>query len=126
MTVLVTGAMGHVGYEIVKQAAAAGLSVPPVMQGQDLSRLYLAAQPPTWRDEFFYEHPTVLGKDRIPTSQAVVSRAWKYVEWPEFGYRQLFNLKDDPGELRNLADDRHEGEVNRMRERLQRWRTRVR
>lgn len=107
--------------------AAAGLSVPPVMQGQDLSRLYLTAQPPNWRDEFFYEHPTVLGKDRIPTSQAVVSRAWKYVEWPEFGYRQLFNLKDDPGELRNLADDRpHEGELNRMRERLHRWRTRVR
>ena len=107
--------------------AAAGLSIPAVMQGQDLSRLYLSAPPANWRDEFFYEHPTVLGKDRIPTSQAVVSRAWKYVEWPEFGYRQLFNLTKDPGELRNLASDKlHEGKLNIMSERLQRWRERAR
>ncbi len=107
--------------------AAAGLPVPPVMQGHDLSPLYLSTPPASWRYEFFYEHPTVLGRDRIPTSQAVVSRAWKYVEWPEFGYRQLFNLKKDPGELRNLArDNRHETELSMMRKRLQRWRERAR
>jgi arylsulfatase A-like enzyme len=107
--------------------AAAGLPVPAVMQGQDLGPLYLRAQPPAWRDEFFYEHPTVLGKDRIPSSQAVVSRVWKYVEWPEHDYRQLFNLEDDPGELRNLVDDKaHEGERKRQREQLQRWRARAR
>ncbi len=107
--------------------AAAGLPVPAVMQGQDLSPLYLRAQPPAWRDEFFYEHPTILGKDRIPSSQAVVRRDWKYVEWPEHDYRQLFGLEADPGELRNLADDRaHRGQAQQMRERLAGWRARAR
>ena len=56
--------------------AAAGLAVPAVMQGRDLSPLYLQTRPPAWRDEFFYEHPTVLGKDRIPSSRAVIRKDW--------------------------------------------------
>jgi arylsulfatase len=107
--------------------SAAGVPVPPVMQGQDLSPLYLHRRPPQWRDEFFYEHPTVTSKDRIPSSQAVVRRDWKYIEWPEFDYRQLFNLKKDPGELRNLAADAaHAAERSRMRDALSAWRQRVR
>ena len=68
------------------------------MQGQDLQLgLTCPRRRATWRDEFFYEHPTVLGKDRIPSSYRLSrGRAGKYVEWPEFGYRQLFNLKKGP------------------------------
>jgi arylsulfatase len=107
--------------------SAAGVPVPSVMQGQDLSPLYLQRRPPAWRDEFFYEHPTITSKDRIPSSQAVVRRDWKYVEWPEFDYQQLFNLKADPGELRNLAPDAaHAAERSRMQDALTAWRTRVR
>ena len=68
--------------------AAAGLSLPDVMQGQSLSPLYLADEPPAWRDEFFYEHPTITSRDRIPASQGVIRRDWKYVYWPEFEYEQ--------------------------------------
>jgi arylsulfatase A-like enzyme len=107
--------------------AAAGLAVPAVMQGRDLSPLYLSARPPDWRDEFFYEHPTVTSRNRIPTSEAVVGRDWKYVEWPEFGFRQLFDLHSDPGELRNLAGQpTHAGQEQRMRQRLEEWRRRAR
>jgi arylsulfatase len=107
--------------------AAAGLPVPAVMQGRDLSPLYLEGRRPAWRDEFFYEHPTVLGKDRIPSSQAVVRKDWKYVEWPEFEYRQLFDLNKDPGELRNLAGDAgYSSQQERMRQQLETWRQRVR
>src|SRR5688572_637372 len=107
--------------------SAAGVPVPSVMQGQDLSALYLHRRPPAWRAEFFYEHPTITSRDRIPSSQAVVRRDWKYVEWPEFDYQQLFNLKDDPGELRNLAaDSAHAGERSRMQDALTAWRARVR
>lgn len=107
--------------------AAAGLPVPRVMQGQDLSPLYLRGRAPAWRDEFFYEHPTVLGKDRIPSSQAVIRRDWKYVEWPEFNYQQLFDLEHDPGEMRNLAGlPAHGSQQARMRRRLEAWRQRVR
>jgi arylsulfatase len=95
--------------------SAAGVPVPPGMQGDDLSPLYLRSRPPAWRDEFFYEHPTITSRDRIPSSHAVVRRDWKYVEWPEFDYRQLFNLKDDPGELRNLAADSAHAPAQRFR-----------
>lgn len=85
--------------------AAAGQPVPGRMQGGDLAPLYLRTPAPVWRDEFFYEHPVVLGRDRIPASEALVRRDRKYVEWPDFAYRQWFDLAADPGELRNLADD---------------------
>ena len=100
--------------------AAAGLPVPAAMQGQDLSPVYLESRPPKWRDEFFYEHPTVLGRSRIPSSRAVIGKEWKYVEWPEFDYRQLFDLEKDPGELQNLAGGRaHERQEKRMRNQLE-------
>ena len=106
--------------------AAAGLPIPRDMQGQDLAPLYLEARAPAWRDEYFYEHPTVLGKDRIPSSQAVIRRDWKYIEWPEFDHRQLFDLTSDPGEVRNLAGQpANAGREAKMRARLDEWRQRV-
>jgi len=107
--------------------AAAGLPMPGVMQGQDLAPLYLQARAPAWRDEFFYEHPTVLAKARIPSSQAVIRRDWKYIEWSEYDHQQLFDLQNDPGEVRNLAGQpAHAGREATMRARLDEWRQRVR
>jgi arylsulfatase A-like enzyme len=107
--------------------AAAGLPVPTGMQGRSLSPLYLTNQPPGWRDEFFYEHPTISSRDRIPASQGVIRRDWKYVYWPEFDYEQLFNLNDDETERRNLAaDPAHAGRRDRMRQKLEEWRLRAR
>ena len=107
--------------------SAAGLAAPPRMQGRDLGELYLAPRPLAWRDEFFYEHPTVDGRDRIPASHAVVRSDWKYVEYPEFEFSQLFDLKADAGEARNLADS-PENATRRaaMRQKLQEWRQLVR
>jgi arylsulfatase len=107
--------------------AAVGLPVPGVMQGQDLGALYLLDQPPAWRDEFFYEHPTITSQDRIPSSQGVIRRDWKYVYWPEFEYEQLFNLNEDADEFRNLAlEPAHARERAAARQELNAWRARAR
>lgn len=107
--------------------AAAGIGVPGAMQGRDLSPLYLGARTPDWRDEFLYEHPTVTSKHRIPASRGVVRRDWKYIEWPEFGVQQLFDLRRDPGEIHNLAGEpAHAGQERRMRQRLEELRRRAR
>lgn len=107
--------------------AAAGRPIPAAVQGQDVSPLYLSATPPAWRDEFFYEHPTITSRDRIPSSRGVIRRDWKYVFWPEFDHEQLFNLNDDPEEVRNLAaDPAFRGELVKMRAGLDLWQTRVR
>jgi hypothetical protein len=97
------------------------------MQGRDLSPLYLRTPAPAWRDEFFYEHPTITSKDRIPSSQGVIGRDWKYIEWPEFDYQQLFDLRGDQGEVRNLAGHAaFAGQQKKMRQQLDAWRVRVR
>ena len=54
--------------------SAAGARVPDVIQGLDLSPLYVGDKRAAWRDEFFYEHPTITSRDRIPSSRAVVRR----------------------------------------------------
>jgi arylsulfatase len=84
---------------------AAGLPVPPGMQGKDFAPLYLASPPPKWRTEFFYEHPVVTNRERIPSSEAVVRKDVKYIDWPDWGYEELFDLTKDPFEEHNLVAD---------------------
>jgi arylsulfatase A-like enzyme len=103
--------------------AAAGLPAPAGMQGVDFSRLYLsepAVRATTaWRDDFYYEHPTIQSKDFIPSSEAVVSRSAKYIRWPEFGLEQYFDLVRDPREERDRAADTNEARaVEHLRTRL--------
>ena len=83
--------------------AAAGQAAPATMQGRDFAPLYLAENPPTWRHDFFYEHPVIRDADFIPASQALVTRDWKYLLWPDSGTEELFDLRRDPGELDNRA-----------------------
>jgi arylsulfatase A-like enzyme len=85
--------------------AAAGIAAPQGMQGRDFSPLYLAAQKPAWRTEFFYEHAIIRNKDFIPASQALVRKDWKYMLWPDFETEQLFHLSADPLEENDLARD---------------------
>jgi arylsulfatase len=107
--------------------AAVGVPAPDAMQGRDLAPLYTADNAPVWRDEFFYEHPTITSRDRIPASQGVIRRDWKYVHWPEFDYEQLFNLNEDAQEVRNLArEPAHAGQLAKMRQKLEEWRARAR
>jgi arylsulfatase len=83
----------------------AGLPVPAGVQGRDIAPLYLAARKPAWRDEFFYEHAVIRSVDFIPASEALVRADEKYVYWPDFDYEELFDLRVDPTEDRNLAKD---------------------
>lgn len=99
--------------------AACGLPIPDPMQGADLAPLYLDANPPAWRDEFLYEHPTITRRERIPSSVGLVRRDLKYIRWPEWDYEQLFDLRQDPDELTNLADDPERAALlGKMRQRL--------
>lgn len=85
--------------------AAAGIAAPARMQGQDIAPLYIAANPPVWRTEFFGEHATVQGTNFIPASESLVRKDWKYFHWPDFNREQLFDLLNDPHEEHDLVDD---------------------
>lgn len=99
--------------------AAAGIATPQTMQGRDLAPLYLAAEKPEWRTEFFYEHAIIKNKDFIPASEALVRKDWKYFHWPDFGLEQLFHIDADPGEENDLArDPAHSARLTEMRARF--------
>lgn len=98
---------------------AAGISVPATMQGEDLAPLYLEGTPANWREDFFYEHPTLRSIDFIPSSEALVQKDWKYMFWPDFDREQLFDLVNDPREENDLIDDQaHTSRLEQMRARF--------
>jgi arylsulfatase A-like enzyme len=85
--------------------AASKIPIPPRMQGHDFASLYLAPSAPSWRTEFFYEHPTIRNISFIPSSQALVRKDVKYIYWPDFKQEELFDLQTDQSETKNLAND---------------------
>lgn len=99
--------------------AAVGLKAPATMQGRDLAPLYLAASKPEWRTEFFYEHAIIGNTNKIPASQALVRKDWKYFLWPDFKTEQLFDLRADPREEHDLiADPAQAARLTEMRRRF--------
>lgn len=98
---------------------AAGIEAPATMQGRDLSPLYLAQDPPKWREAFFYEHATIRNIDFIPSSAALVRKDFKYFYWPDFQREQLFDMTADPMEEHDLAADPAQAErLAEMRDRF--------
>jgi arylsulfatase A-like enzyme len=81
----------------------AGLKPPDAMQGQNLLPLIRGEQG-DWREEFFYEHH--YRHRRIPPTEAVRTDRWKYIRYVETQplYEELYDLKADPAETRNLAN----------------------
>jgi arylsulfatase A-like enzyme len=76
--------------ELVRGKSPAGLdgkSLAPVMQGKQAAV----------RDTIFLAYRDV--------QRAVRKEDWKLIRYPKVNYNQLFNLKDDPDELKNLAAD---------------------
>ena len=89
------------------------------MQGRDLSPLYLAEKKPAWRTEFFYEHAIIGSTNKIPASEALVRKDVKYFYWPDFKTEQLFDLRADPHEERDLiADPAQQERLAEMRARF--------
>ena len=58
-------------------------------------------------EEFFYEHATIRNTDFIPSSETLVQEDVKYIYWPDFRHEELYDLRGDSLEERNLAQTRN-------------------
>jgi arylsulfatase A-like enzyme len=97
----------------------AGVPVPAYMQGKSWVSLF-AAQPPSWRDAFmyeFYEYPAV---HCVRKHRGVRTDRWKLIHyWEQPQEWELYDLRNDPDELRNLAaDPKYAGELSTLKTRL--------
>jgi len=94
-----------------------GVAAPSGLDGTSLRQALEGREGPT-RDSLF----TVYMK----TQRAVRDQRWKLIAYPALGYLQLFDLRADPFEMHNLADQRdHAAEVSRLRDLMRTWQARV-
>lgn len=83
----------------------AGLPVPGTMQGRSWKPLALGGSPDDWRTSFVAHYYQELGP--TPTCVALRTLTTKLVVYPSHPeWTEIFNLVDDPYEMRNLAHDR--------------------
>jgi len=82
----------------------AGVEVPSRYQGQSLKPVVERGKPDDWRIETFHEHFAV--RQRIPAFEGIRNEQFKYVRYLDHdNYEFLHDLKNDPDELVNLADN---------------------
>ena len=59
-----------------------------------------------WRTSFLSEYFEEPQQKRTPSWQAVRNDQWKYIRYTELqGMDELFDVKKDPGEMKNLIHD---------------------
>jgi arylsulfatase A-like enzyme len=84
----------------------AGVPVPSQMQGRSLVPLLQGEQPANWRKEWLYEYYEYPGPHNVKKNRGIRTDRYKlmhyYEEPQEF---ELYDLQEDPGELRNLYAD---------------------
>ncbi len=95
---------------------AAGVRIPDTLDGRSLLTL-IRDEAYEWRDWIDLEHGACYAKENVWTG--LTDGRWKYVFHAYGGREQLFDLWNDPHELRDLAaDTSHVGILRTWRERM--------
>lgn len=86
---------------------AAGLPVPPDMQGHSLKPIFAGLRPPDWRKSFYYQYYEWPTPHHVRPHYGVVTERYKLVRFYGTGedYWELFDLEKDPQELKSFYHD---------------------
>jgi len=84
----------------------AGQPVPAAMHGRSWKPLLEGREDAAWRDSFFYCYFYEKGYANVPMTTAVRTTDAKLIKYPGHDeWTEIFDLKADPYELKNLAND---------------------
>ncbi len=99
-----------------------------VLDGESLTALFRDSSAKLQRDAIFQHFPGYLGSGpglwRTTPVSLIHSGDWKLMEFLEDGRLELYNLKDDIGETKNLAKDMPD-KAKELHDRLIAWRSDV-
>lgn len=88
----------------------AGIEVPETYQGLSLVPVVSGKEKSVGRDTILVEH--LWEFEHIPPSEGVRTNDWKYLRYVnDKSLEELYNLKDDPKETNNLADNQKFKEI---------------
>jgi len=105
----------------------AGLPVPADMQGRSLLPLLRGTPPPDWRTSFYYRYYHDPGHHNTRAHYGVRTTTHKLIHYWKLDQWELFDLTQDPHELRNLhADPAHQATVRELQAELARLRQELR
>ncbi|MEO5995791.1 MAG: sulfatase [Chitinophagaceae bacterium] len=82
--------------------AMAGVTAPKTIQGIDLISLVENKIPE--RKDFFYQY-YFLGGPQLPREEGIVTKNFKYMNYFEDNFEELFDIKHDPHEIDNLVNN---------------------
>jgi arylsulfatase A-like enzyme len=86
--------------------AAAGVAAPAEMQGHDLAPLFRGQTPAEWRKSFYYQYYEYPQPHHVRPHYGVVTERYKLIHFYfDADYWELFDLKNDPLELRSVWGD---------------------
>ena len=107
---------------------AAGIAIPPDMQGRSLKPVLAGDTPADWRKSFYYHYYEYPVPHRVRPHYGVVTDRFKLVRFygPDTNYWELFDRQSDPHELTSVygqadyaaAQAELEKELARLREEL--------
>lgn len=83
---------------------AAGVPIPPDMQGRSLLPLLRGAPPADWRESFYYHYYEYPAPHHVRPHYGIVTPRYKLVHFyhSDADYWELFDLEQDPRETRSV------------------------
>ena len=104
--------------------AAAGLEVPPDMQGRSLLPLLKGEAPADWRTSMYYRYYHDPGHHNTAAHYGVRTQTHKLIHYWKQDQWELYDLENDPREMHNLYNDAAQQQtVAKLKEELYRLKT---
>ena len=89
----------------------AGLEVPQAMQGRSLTPLLRSESPEDWRTSLYYHYYDYPAIHTVHKHLGVRTQRYKLIHFYELDQWELFDLQEDPREMRSVYDDPDYAEV---------------